>query len=305
MATTQQGFDDLINDNDSPKQNIDTNHDVADNYIPGLNEEEIQDPNKIHVTIPDTSTPIVVLFGSPSCGKTLALFRLVRFLEKNGYTAAPERVFRPTHDKHYQKMCDEFQKNVYSAKAPEGNDSISFMLVKILDNHGHPICQILEAPGEHYFLTKNPTREFPLYIKEIISTPNRKTWVFFCEQDWGDDQDQRTAYALKIQSMQFQINQIGKPGKIVFLFNKADKFPHQYNNAGFPNADVFFRNISNQYPGIFDRYRNSGFSSFLFGQNKFKAIPYSVGSFTKADDGTKTWTLGNDWYCEQFWKAIR
>ena len=44
-------------------------------------EEEQRDVNAITVTIPDTQTPIVVFFGSPASGKTLALMRMVGFLE--------------------------------------------------------------------------------------------------------------------------------------------------------------------------------------------------------------------------------
>lgn len=278
---------------------------TADDYIPGLSAEEIANVNAITVTIPDPTTPIVVFFGAQSSGKTMALIRMIRWAESHGLTVIPERVFRPAHDKHYELMCSELKTKVYSNVAPSGNDTISFMLVKILDDHGRPLCQILEAPGEHYFSPKEPTRPFPTYIQQIVNAPNPKCWVFFCEQDWGGTQTVRNHYAQAIQRMQININRLGKRARVVFMFNKADKFPELYNSAGYPHTPRFFTNIQNQYPGIFDRYRNTGLMKVLHGEYAFKALCFSVGSFTRVDELTKTWVQGDDWYCEQLWKVIR
>ena len=57
--------------------------------IIGLTSEELNDPNKISVTIADKEAPIVVLFGPPACGKTMTLVRMTRFLRENGYTITP------------------------------------------------------------------------------------------------------------------------------------------------------------------------------------------------------------------------
>ena len=273
--------------------------------ILGLNQEEILNVNAISVVIPDTQTPIVVFFGAPSSGKTMALIRMIRWAESHGLQVVPERIFRPSHDKHYQRMCDNLSTMVYSTTAPSGNDTISFMLVKILDDHGRPLCQILEAPGEHYFKESEPNRPFPTYIQQIVNAPNRKVWVFFCEKDWGGVQQTRTNYSLQIKNMQVNINRLGKRARVVFLFNKADKFPQYYDKSGYPIGQRFFKDISGQYPGIFDNYRNDSFFRVFHGEYNFKALCFSVGSFTEVDPLTKTWIQGDDWYCEQLWKAIK
>ena len=278
---------------------------IKPEVILGLSEEEIQNVNAITVTIPDTRTPIVVFFGAPSSGKTMALIRMIRWAESHGLQVDPERIFRPGHDKHHERMCDNLHATAYSTTAPTGNDTISFMLVKILDDHGRPLCQILEAPGEHYFKAQEPNRPFPTYIQQIINAPNRKKWVFFCEKDWGGTQDVRTAYALAIKNMQNNINRLGKRSEVIFLFNKADKFPQYYNSAGYPIQERFFNDIRNQYPGIFDNYQNTGLMKVLHGPYAFKALSFSVGSFSEVDETTKTWIQGDDWYCEQLWKAIK
>ncbi len=53
--------------------------------INALPQDENNDPNAIKVTIEDEKTPIVVLFGPPSSGKTMILVRLTRYLRKIGF----------------------------------------------------------------------------------------------------------------------------------------------------------------------------------------------------------------------------
>lgn len=264
-------------------------------------EAELNDVNKIIVTVPDTKTPVVVFFGSPSSGKTLALLRMIRFFEGHECKVKPESVFRPKSDKHYAKMCDGLKAMTYSPYAPLPNDNISFMLVKVLDKVGNPICQILEAPGEHYF-DGTASLTFPTYIQTIRNLPNRKVWVFFVEQDWGQDQNERNLYAQKICSMQKLIPN----DKVVFLINKVDKHMDLFTAEGRPNKDIFFANIKDQYPGIFSNYVNDGFfSRLLFGNYNFKTVCFSSGVFTDTADGKQVWTLEKDTYCQEFWDAIK
>lgn len=264
-------------------------------------EDEIHDVNNITVTIPDTDTPIIIFFGSQASGKTLALLRMIRFLEKNNYQVVPEEVFRPQTDRHYAKMCAGLKDMAYSNYAPGGNDIISFMLVKVLDPVGNTVCQILEAPGEHYF-DGSTNLTFPTYINAIRTAPNRKVWVFFVEQGWGSDDGERNRYAQKVCQMQ---QLISPKDKVVFLFNKADKKRStQYKPNGEPNLQVFFNNIQQQYPGIFARYQNRGLAKLLFGEYNFKVLCFSSGVFNNTADGREVWTLESDTYCLNLWKAL-
>lgn len=259
--------------------------------------EERNDVNEIFVTIPDPKSPIVVFFGAPACGKTLAMLRMIRFLEANNYQTEPEVLFRPESDKHFKEMCKELKNLAYSNYAPGPTDIVNFMLLKVLDSTGYPICQILEAPGEHYF-DGTASMEFPTYIENVVAAPNRKIWVFFVEQDWKGN---RALYAQKICSMQ---NKISPNDKIVFLFNQADRKPNQFKKDNTPNTEVFFSNIKNQYPGIFSKYARTGLEKFLFGEYDFKAICFSSGTFTKSGEN-EIWIPGKDWFCQELWKAIR
>jgi hypothetical protein len=296
----ETSFEDLIND--ETQKVVSTQMSDAEKVkFETYTADEIRDVNNITVTVPDTETPIIVFFGSQASGKTMTLLRMIRFLESSpqGYTVEPEYVFRPQTDKHYKEMCGKLKEQAYNKYAPGGNDVISFMLVKVYKN-GHPICQILEAPGEHYF-DGSANLNFPTYIQNICGVNNRKIWVFFVEQDWGTDQNERNMYAQKICSMQ---SLIMPNDKIIFLYNKCDKKTNQYLPNQHPNVPIFFERIKGQYPGIFAKYTRTGLASFLFGKYNFKQVCFSAGAFNKTNDGKEVWTPGRDFYCEDLWRLI-
>ena len=144
----------------------------------GLSATELNDPNSIKVTVSDPNTPIVILYGPPSCGKTMTLVRMTRYLVSQGYTVVPEKTFRPTYDENYKNLCDNFDQMINSNTAAASTTNISFMLVKVL-KMGKPICQLLEAPGEYYFKPDEPNRAYPAYVHEILNSTNRKVWAWF------------------------------------------------------------------------------------------------------------------------------
>jgi len=256
--------------------------------------------NFISVRIPDQNTPIVVFFGPPASGKTLALMRMTRFLESQDYQVIPEVAFLPESDQ-YARMCSELKNMAYSDYyTPAG---IGFMLVKVFDRKGRPMCQILKAPGGHYF-DGFPNFDFPTYIDAIRTSPNRKVWVFFVEQGWGKDQAERNLYAQKICTMQ---GLISPNDKVVFLLNKADRQRQfgQYDRSGKPRKSLFLEKVKKEYPGIFTRYQNSGLMKLLYGEYNSKVICFSSGVFNKHKNGREIWTLEEDWYCSELWNAIK
>lgn len=272
-------------------------------YNETYSEAEQHDVNNIGVTIPDNETPIVILFGAPSMGKTMALLRLIRFFNEkygtNAQSVVPEYVFRPESDIHYSAMCDRLNALAYRDYAPGPTDIISFMLVKIYNN-GVPVCQILEAPGEHYF-DGSPEPHFPTYIHEIMGTPNKKIWVFFVEKGWGKNQNERDCYKKAIHGIG-----IKDGDDVVFLFNKADKFRNQLHD----DVVHFEREIEQQYRGIFDPFRRTNrLEILMFGRDKYKKVCFSSGTFTRTQqpdpDKAERWIPGTDnRYCENFWNAL-
>lgn len=275
----------------------------TDTTVHGLNDIEARDPNSIVVTIADQNVPIIVLFGPTECGKTMTLIRLTRFLQQYGFRVSPIKSFRPAQDKHYAKMCAEYNELVHSSNAAEGTQMISFMLVEVLTQQGKRICQILEAPGEYYFNPKKPQQPFPAYVNTIISSKNRKIWVYMVEPDWQDLPD-RSAYVSRLQ----QLKTMMKPqDQAVFLYNKVDKSnfiisPGVVNMAGVKN------DIANMYPGIFTPFTNQNPITKWFKPYNCDLIPFSNGFFVEATDNKGqtylTYQQGPDEYPQMLWKVL-
>jgi hypothetical protein len=262
-----------------------------------LTAEEREDPDKIIVEITD-SVPIIILFGSRASGKTMTLVRLSRYLKNKGYIVEPIRTFRPSNSKHYTGMCDNFNNNIFSNQAAERNKALSFMLVKVSNKYGDPICQILEAPGEHYF---DPERNmtFPPYILQIVQNDNPKTWLFIVELDWKDNST-RLKYAEKVKEMR---NIINPRDKVIVMSHKSD-LKSTYYYKGNPDKAHFFRDVKQQYPAIFAGHENRNPITRLFSPYDFQFVVFSAGQFSKASDKTETYTQSNDKYPAELWRNI-
>lgn len=266
----------------------------------GLTTEEILDVNAIKVTISDPC-PIVILFGARTSGKTMTLVRLTRYLRAHGYQVEPDRVFRSANSSAYQEMCDKFDETITNDVAASNTSVIGFMLVTVCDGKSKkPICQILEAPGEHYFDDKDRNKPFPKYINEVLAMPNRRTWVFIVERNWKDSST-RNAYAQKIVSMQ---NIIPTSDKVIFTCHKADESPGLFS-SGKPVVKRFYEDVKNQYPGIFTRYTNHNpITSFWISDN-FDFVAFSSGAFNKLQNGGQSYTPSPDFYPAELWNKIK
>ncbi|MDR2684519.1 MAG: hypothetical protein LBB53_03955 [Prevotellaceae bacterium] len=265
----------------------------------GLSEVEERDPNNIVVSVSDPA-PVVVLFGAGASGKTMTLVRLTRYLKSLKLKVEPDRIFRPSASKHYQQMCDDFHSVINDSYAPDRTRLLNFMLVKVMDENGNPICQVLEAPGEHYFNASTPIAAFPTYINAITQLPNRKIWMFIVEKDWKDPADRRN-YANKICQMQAIID---PRDRVIFACHKAD-LHSALMRSGIPNEKRFFLDIQNQYPNIFNNYLNSNPITKLWRTYNFDFCVFSAGTFNPTADGRQVFTQGKDAYPAKLWNAIR
>jgi hypothetical protein len=251
------------------------------------------------VTIADPS-PIIILFGSGASGKTMTLIRLTKFLIQQGYKVSPERTFRDARDVHYQSMCDNFTTLVNNTKAPGRNQVVDFMLVKVMDKYGRPICQLLEAPGEHYFDKDAPKKPFPAYINTISQSRSRRTWVFIVEKDW-ENQNDRNNFAQKICDLQQQY--VLTQDKVIFTCHKADLHGH-YMAGGQYNYPLFFNDIKNQYPNIFSKYVNHNPITKLWCKYNFDFVVFSAGSFSDDGYSEKNYVPSNDRNPAKLWQVI-
>lgn len=302
-----EGFD-TKNDDAGIVQHI-TEHDTNEtldttratgvaNNINGLSNEERLDVNKIRVNISDKSAPVIVLFGPASCGKTMTMVRLSRFLKSQGYQLIPDRTFRPSYDLHYKKMCDDFSTIVNSDDAASRTDSISFMLVKIIKD-GRTICQVLEGPGELYFNPDRAEQEWPTYVHYLLNdTGLRKIFMLFVEPNYGDVEARRN-YVSTLN----QLKKLTDKQKFIFLYNKIDKTPFVIN-PGKVHIMHSMHQVESDYPDIFTNFRNHNPITSLWRTYDFDFVPFQTGSYTMPNDGTLVYIQGSDRYPQILWETI-
>lgn len=257
------------------------------------------DPNKIKVSIPDDKTPIIVLFGPPSCGKTMTLVRLSRYLYQNGYKVEVDLDFKSKTDSHYQELVKTFDSMINSEKAAFSTDLISFLLVKVSDKLGCPVCQILEAPGEHYFNPNEPKTDFPKYINTIISSKNRILYSIFVEPSWNDV-NVRKGYVEKVKKLSTMMR---NGDKVLFVYNKIDQ-TNFVIKPGVISMNNAINNIKNLYPNIFEAFRNLNPITKFFKKYNCEVVPFQTGMFNKAVDGGLMYTQSDDIYPTLLWNKL-
>jgi hypothetical protein len=295
-----------------PMGRLEDNNSIPDMSIPNIpmpelsqlytssdiSEDEIKDPNTIVVQL-NRKSPIVVFWGTPNSGKTVMLFRLTRYLRKNGYVVMPILDFRPNNIK-YTENCEKFDKLVDTPKVPGSTDKLNFMLLSVYKN-GKEICQLLEAPGEHYFNEKFPNRNLPNYLHAIFENQLPKIFLFLLELNWKDN-EQISAYSNKVNSV---IRKMKKNDSITLVCPKANQNTHFFHK-GKPEKDLFEKECKNYYKPIFNslKERNGGgmFSMFSSG---YDFLPFNSGEFnTDVNTNIEYWEQSSDDYPEKLWKSI-
>lgn len=256
------------------------------------------DPDKIEVTISDKRIPLVILFGPPTCGKTMTMIRLARFLKKEGYEITPVKTFRNSNDKTYEKDCNQFNEKIRKNEAPEGTGNINFMLIDITKK-GRRLCQILEAPGEGFFDPSHPEKSFRGYVKTIINSENRKIWCIVVEPDWLDKSD-RNAYVSRIELLKSKMDH---RDRTIFIFNKIDKTKFVISR-GRVNIREAFREVESLYEGIFDLFENKNPITRFFSKWRCDFIPFQTADFTKAIDSSIMYQEGPNEYPSRLWSTI-
>jgi DNA polymerase III delta prime subunit len=251
------------------------------------------DPNAITVTIADHDTPIVILYGPPACGKTMTLVRLARYLKDKGYQIVPDKSFRDSQDGGYKKLCDGFDHIISSNEAAESTSIISFMLVKVLTTNGHPLCQILEAPGEHYFNPGIIGATYPPYVQRIMHSNNRKVWAVMLEPNWENDEIRRN-YVDNIKKLS---KSLGNKGKVLFVYNKVDK-------ANAETTSDTIKEVADLFPGIFEPFKNLNPITRFWKTYNCDLVRFSTGDYSEKIAGGTTYTPSDDAYPEALWKKL-
>ena len=257
----------------------------------------------VTVTISDQQSPIVVLFGPPSCGKTMTLIRLSRFLHQNGWGVMPVRTFRPSYDNRYAQLCNEWNNMVSNDMAASGTSTIDFMLLQVQDKRSATVCQILEAPGEHFFNPQHPDQSVRPYISKMQASANRKIWVIFIDMVLNTDATRHAAYVERIRDFSRHISL--KRDRVIILCNKVDQ-SNRLTAGNIVNTKELMRDVNDHYPGLFEIYRNPSPLAGLFGHKYlFEFVPFQTGAYDKDYEDITTYTESDARYPSTLWKAIQ
>ena len=288
FSSTEVSQDDILNESDY-------NAEITDESTGPVDEDDIK--------IGDKTAPIIMLFGPPSSGKSMTLVRLARYLRKKGYAVKADSTFKS--DNGYRVRCDEFHKNLNTKEARQGNALNEFLLVKVV-NHGKTICQILEAPGEHYFDPKRPeitsAREFRPYLTEMIRTlPNRKIWIFITEAEWNVHADIKTSYVARIRSCKHQL--MSPSDQVIILYNKVDQKEELFED-GRLHSGWAEKAMKDEYETLHTVFKNSNLITSLWRPYNYRFVPYITGYYNKQVGGGKKYTESEERYPKLLWEQI-
>ena len=306
MATKFDGLDnnlgvDNIDDVTPPPTNVgeDNNPQIEQLRTP-------TNPNDITVQVSDPRAPIILLFGAPSSGKTMTLVRLSRYLRKKGFSVSVDPLFVTSRNVwEYAENSAKFNEMLSATTALPGTGRNDFLFIRICDNRGKLICQILEGAGEDYFPSDGTNRAqtpFPSYMTGIFNSGNKKVWMFLTEPNWDVNQIDREEYVLRIAYCKNQFFN-SKRDKSIILYNKIDRTEFVYG-PGQVHVKNAMSYCNNEYQGLFQIFRNT---SPLPWADKYtcKFVPFSTGVFGETIMGQYGhYDISHDSYPYNLWNTI-
>ena len=257
-----------------------------------------EDIDEDDITISDKSSPIVLLFGPMSSGKSMTLVRLSRYLRDEGFIIKTDKNFKS--DSKYKEKCDEFMANLDTKSALPGNAYKDFLLVKVIKGT-RTICQFLEAPGEHYFnLKKNiGAKDFPPYMTKIIrNLRNRKIWVFITEAEWKVNNNVKKSYIRRIANCKAQL--VRDTDRFIILHNKVDQKEEVFID-GHLSVSYAERLMNEEYDGLARLFENKNFFTSLWRKYNYKYVPFCTGYY---EDKTLKYTESEPMYPALLWTTI-
>lgn len=264
------------------------------------------DPFKITVHVIDNTTPIVLLFGAPSSGKTMSLVRLGKYLRKQGYSLQVETNFC-TDAWEYASNAAKFNDMLGTTEALQGTGHNDFLFVKVSDEKGRPVCQILEGAGEDYFPSIVAPGEdvsrvpFPSYMTGIFNGNNKKIWIFLAEPDWAIPYERKQDYVSRIPYCRNQY--IANKDKAIILYNKVDKTNHVHG-PGKVDVSATMKSCNDEYRGLFDIFKNPSPNPFA-SKYTCKFVPFSTGIYGQTIPGRpQHYDASHDKYPDDLWAAI-
>lgn len=239
--------------------------------------------------------PLVILYGPADIGKTVTLLRLCSFVS-SGYTVEVDRTFRSDGNHSIAVSAFERQRNE-EIFAPLSTGAIDFLLLNVT-SEGAAYCQILEAPGEHFF-PKDPSSEavHPFYLQKIFQSPARKIFALFFEVNIMNNDQRFRAYIGSILDVLRRHADVRRD-RVLLIFNKCDERP-DLSRSGRP-IEAEFRRLLYSNPAFAPLAEFLRVSRFA----RVNLVPFSSGQFGKNREGNRTFAMSADHYPQVLWSAI-
>jgi hypothetical protein len=276
------------------------------NNIPPVNPDgpgpEVGKPEILPIKIDKITGPLVIFFGPRDIGKTTALFRLCEYLEKEktggNYDIDVDEGFRP--DKDYPEIVRAFNKaREESSVAPLSTGNIDFLLLNVIQDK-KKVCQILEAPGEHYFVDSKPDEDYEFYFNNILGKTYKKIFVFFFAVKMNEIKMEN--YAKKINRL-VNTSVSSKRDHVIVVCNKCDEQDY-YIDDGEPRKDSYkdelskYDEIRKLFKTLEKSYGKVSFTPFMSGRFNGRSFAFSGESYPKElwekiEEGIegRTWSL--------------
>ena len=126
------------------------------------------------------------------------------------------------------------------------------------------------------------------------------------EPNWRDDVD-RNNYVARIKELSLQMD---RKDRALFIYNMIDKtnFVRGKGDVNIPEAH---KDVSKNYPGIFEIFRNQNPITKWWRDYNCGFIPFSTGTYTdttKQDskgNTVKNYQEGADYYPQMLWNEIK
>jgi hypothetical protein len=249
--------------------------------------------NVQHIQTAEITGPLVIFYGPREIGKTVTLLRLCNYIHR--YDIRPDEGFR-TDRESYQRTITAFETLRRDPQfAPGLTGVVDFLLLNVTYD-GNNFCQILEAPGEHFYDRGRPNDVYPRYMNRILDAEYRKIFVFFFELNMFNSDTDFTNYANKIARLvNERIN--ARRDRIILVCNKSDL--HPYFVGGKPVVREYRQKLysHSSFRQLRDVLGKSGFSRITF-------VPFSAGSFNDDGSGRLAFTFSPEHYPKAMWNAI-
>lgn len=270
--------------------------------------------------ITDHQTPIVIMVGPASCGKSMVLVRIAKYLHEHGYSVHADTAYINTQK--YIADCEEFERHLNSNIAMPGN--VTDLLVEVRDPNNNKICQFLEAPGEDYFSALDPKKEVPPYLQTICSdvVPNRKCFVFLLDLDsypvddkgvahkelrFRNNPDLRNDYTDRLLNVILPLSR-KKIDRFMLLYNKIDLTGYGDKNQC-ENVKGALKDAKDNYGRLFSygKMKRKYLGGFIT-LNNYKFFPFCTGSFfnEKDDEGhtIQRYIISGNTYPQMLWTEL-